>query len=433
MCGSATPVSTCEELPEEKSMTDILERLDPAKFVDVDLSSEDFRQNFMTVLSDWARKPPFYVLQNGAAQLICARYGDMAEALSDTSRFSSEPPQSKDPRLQKFMPNKFMSVRPLTQIEGEQHTRLRRLINPAFSPASTAKVEPLIGEIVDCILDELEEIGPTVDAMADFAAKLMPYIMLEGIFRFTPEQRRIFVKMNHCLRLTTRLKPGEPFPQEYTDSFAAAQQTIDAIVAERRANPGDDLISELILETFEGDRLNDRELFELIFVFGAGAIESTAASMGAALLTLCRHPDQFDELKRDPTLIPAALEECMRYHGPGFMMFTRYAQKDTELGGTPVPEGMPVYICHGAAGLDPVQYPDPLRFDIHRNPPAIPTFGGGIHFCVGNRLARAVLRAALTRLLDRFPHVRLADPAFRPHYVGAVSETQLGDLPMRID
>jgi cytochrome P450 len=413
-------------------MTDILERLDPENFVDIDLSSEDFRQNFMAVLSEWAKRPPFYVLQNGAAQLICARYGDMAEVLSDRTRFSSEPPQSKDPLLQKFMPNKFMSVRPLTQIEGEQHTRLRRLINPAFSAASTAKVEPLIARIVDRILDEMEAAGPVIDAMADFSAKLMPYVMLEGIFRFTPEHRRIFVKMNHCLRLTTRLKPGEPFPKDYTDSFAAAERTIKAIVAERRANPGDDFISELILETFEGDRLNDTELFELIFVFGAGAIESTAASMGAALMTLCRHPDQFAEIKRDPSLIPAALEECMRYHGPGFMMFTRYAQRDTELGGTPVPEGMPVYVCHGAVGYDPVQYADPLRFDIRRNPP-IPTFGGGAHFCVGNRLARAVLRTSLAKLLERFPGLRLADPDFRPHYVGAVSETQIETLPMRID
>src|SRR3546814_2921055 len=109
------------------------------------------------------------------------------------------------------------------------------------------------------------------------------------------------------------------------------------------------------------------ELFDLIVTFGAGAIESTAATMGGALLTLCQHPDQFDRLKRDPGLIPTALEECMRYHGPGFLLFTRCAMVETELGGTPMPAGMPIYVVNQAASWDPSQYPDPMRFDIDRS------------------------------------------------------------------
>ena len=176
--------------------------------------------------------------------------------------------------------------------------------------------------------------------------------------------------------------------------------------------------------------LSDVELFELIFIFGAGAIESTASSFAAALMMLGRHPDQFAEVKADTSLIPQAIDECMRLHGPGFLLFTRYAQIDTELGGTFLPAGMPVYVSHQAAALDPEQFPDPLKFDIHRKPANVPVFGGGVHFCVGNRLAKAVMRIALTELVVRFPGLRLKDPQFQPNYVGSLSETQIEYLPM---
>src|SRR3546814_509920 len=136
--------------------------------------------------------------------------------------------------------------------------------------------------------------------------------------------------MNQSLRLTARLSPEDPFPPEYVKAFDDAETAIMRIISRRRTDPGDDIISHLVLAYDDGDRLSDIELFDLIFTFGAGAIESTAATMGGALLTLCQHPDQFDRLKRDPGLIPTALEECMRYHGPGFLLFTRYAMVETE-------------------------------------------------------------------------------------------------------
>jgi cytochrome P450 len=412
-------------------MDDMSASLPADRFVDVDLASEELRQNFRTVLAEWAQRPPFYVMQNGLPQAVCARFSDMKEVMNDRARFSSVPPEEKS-AMRRFMPNKFMRVTPPTQMEGPQHARLRRLINPAFSDAAIAEFRPKAKTIISGLLDEVEAGGPSFDAMHDFASKLMPRVMLEGMFGFTPEQRDIFVTMNKSLRLTSKLSPADPFPQAYTDAFENAERTINAIIAERRNAPGDDIVSKLVLAGDGDNPLSDTEIFELIFVFGAGAIESTASSMGAALLTLCQHPDQFDELKRDLGLVPAAIEECLRYHGPGFLLFTRYASVDTELSGTPMPAGIPIYVCHQAAAYDPVQYPDPLRFDIHRNPQAVPVFGGGVHFCVGHRLARTVLGLAMTELLERFPNARLADDDFAPLYDGAVSETQLVTLPMRL-
>ena len=400
-------------------------------FREVDLASEEVRQNFRQYLSEWARHPPFYVRQNGAPQAVIARFADMQTVLNDRKRFSSVPPQLPGTPMKKFMPNKFMNVTPPTQIEGEGHARFRKLVNPAFSAASLARYTGLIETVIDGIIDRAVADGPEFDAMADFAGWLMPLVMLEGMFGFTPEERASFVHMNQCLRLTSKLSPEDPFPQEYVDAFAAAEAAIEGIVERRRAAPGDDIISSLVLASEDGDRLTDRELFELIFVFGAGAIESTAATTGGALLTLAQHPDQFARVKADTALIPAALNECMRYHGPGFLLFTRYAMVDTQLGGTPLPAGMPIYVCNQAASYDPVQFPDPLTFDIGRNPERVPVFGGGVHFCLGNRLAVMVMTRALTALFSRFPAIDLAQPDFQPVYDGALSETQLVALPMR--
>jgi len=400
-------------------------------FRPIDLASEEVRQNFRAYLSEWARHPPFYVEQNGAPQAVIARFDDMQTVLTDRKRFSSVPPQLAGGQMKKFMPNKFMNVTPPTQIEGEAHARFRRLVNPAFTAASLSRYVAMIDTVIEGIIDRAVADGPDFDVMTDFAGWLMPLVMLEGMFGFTPEERASFVRMNQCLRLTSKLSPDDPFPQEYVDAFAAAEAAIEGIVARRRAAPGDDIISKLVLANEDGDTLSDRELFEMIFVFGAGAIESTAATTGGALLSLAQHPDQFAEVKENPALIPAALNECMRYHGPGFLLFTRYAMVDTELDGTPFPAGMPIYVCNQAASYDPVQFPDPLTFNIHRNPERVPVFGGGVHFCLGNRLAVMVMNRALNRLFARFPDIDLADPNFRPVYDGALSETQLVSLPMR--
>jgi cytochrome P450 len=413
-------------------MTDVLDRLDPDNFVDIDLQTDIVRQQFPGILAQWAQRPPFYIMQNGNPQVIVARHADMKEVLNGRGRFAATPPVASTPGMRKFVPNKFMRVTPPTQMEGPPHARIRRLINPAFSEGAVRRFEPVIAQRLKAMIDRIEDNGPDFEAMGDLCAQLMPDVMLEGMFGFSPEERRIFVKMNHCLRLTKKLKPDEPYPAEYVEAFDQAEETINAIIADRRASPRNDLVSELIATSDDGDMLTDVELFELIFVFGAGAIESTASSFAAALMMLGRNPDQFDEVKADTSLIPAAIDECMRIHGPGFLLFTRYAQVDTEVGGTVMPAGMPVYVCHQAAAFDPMQYPDPLRFDIHRNPVNIPVFGGGVHFCVGNRLAKTVMRIALTELVERFPGLRLADPDFQPNYVGSLSETQIEKLPMRL-
>ncbi len=410
----------------------VFEGLSADRFLDIDLTSEDLRQNFRAVLSQWATQPPFYVMQSGSPQAVVARFADVREVLGNRERFSSVPPQRAAGKFQKFMPSKFMTVTPPTQMEGPVHSRIRRLINPAFSPAAIDDYKPRIDATIAAIVAKMKADGPLVDGMAAFATQLMPAVLLQDLFNLSPEHAQIFVDMNRALKLTARMRPGEAFPPEYLERFNRAEAAINTILAERLANPGDDLISKLALTVDGGDQLTREDLFDLVFTFTVGALDSTATATGGVLYSLLSHPDQLEELKQDLSLLPTAIEEGYRYHGAGFLLFTRYALQDTELNGVPFLEGMPVYVCHQAASYDPDVYPDPLRFDIRRNPANVMMFGGGIHHCVGHRLARTVIETALGQLFRAFPGVQLADPAFKPRLDGANSETQLTTLPLRL-
>ena len=143
-------------------------------------------------------------------------------------------------------------------------------------------------------------------------------------------------------------------------------------------------------------------------------------------------PYQRQQLIADPSLIPEAIEECLRLGSNGYFTFPRIATRDTEVGGTRILEGMVVRPSPLAPNYDPDVFPDPLRFDIHRKPKRILSFGAGPHHCIGNILGRTTITIAITRLLARFPKAHISDPDFTPVYGGAVGELRLQSLPMRI-
>jgi cytochrome P450 len=233
------------------------------------------------------------------------------------------------------------------------------------------------------------------------------------------------------LPLATATKPGEPYPPECQHATKRAADLVHLVIAERRAGLRADFLNDLVQARDHGDRLSDDELFGMIFGL-FGAIAATSRSAGGALYTLYRHTDQVAELIRDPALIPDAVEECLRVASNGYFTFARIAMRDTEVGGTAIGAGMIVRPSPLAANYDPIVYPDPTRFDIHRKPKRIMSFAVGPHYCVGNILGRTTITLAIQRLLARFPNARLADPDFVPVYGGAVGKLKLQSLPMRI-
>ena len=401
--------------------------LDMSNVVDVDLGGSELKRNARAILAQWAKRPPFYVLASGPPQVVCGRYADVHEVFSDTGRFSSELPRVRG--FEQF--DKFMGVQFITQMDGERHARIRRLLMPAFSSRSLALLEARIEEIIEGMLDRIEAGGDEFDGMRDYGAQLVVGALLTAMANLNERQKEIFLAFHEVLPRTTYTRPGEPFAPECVRAFDRAANLVHEIIAQRRSNPRADFINDLITARDEGDRLTDRELFDQIFTISGAALSATSRAAGGALYTLYSHPEQLAELVRAPDLIPQAVEECLRIASNGYFTFPRVATCDTAVGGTKIFKGMVVRPSPQAANYDPQVFPDPLRFDIHRHPRRIMAFGAGPHHCIGNILGRTTLTIAIRRLLARFPKARLAEADFTPSYGGAVGELRLERLPMR--
>jgi cytochrome P450 len=402
--------------------------LDMSNVVDVDLGGSELKRNARTMLAQWAKRPPFYVLTSGPPQVVCGRYADVHEVFSDTGRFSSELPRGRG--FEQF--DKFMGVQFITQMDGERHARIRRLLMPAFSSRSLAFLEARIEAIIEGMLDRIEDGGNEFDAMRDYGAQLVVGALLTAMANLNEHQKEIFLAFHEVLPRTTYTRPGEPFAPECVRAFDRAAKLVHEIIAQRRSEPRADFINDLVTARDEGDRLTDRELFDQIFTICGAALSATSRAAGGALYTLYSHPEQVAELVRAPSLIPEAVEECLRIASNGYFTFPRVATCDTAVGGTKIFKGMVVRPSPQAANYDPEVFPDPLRFDIHRHPRRIMAFGAGPHHCIGNILGRTTLTIAIRRMLARFPKARLAEADFTPSYGGAVGELRLERLPMRI-
>ena len=404
--------------------------LDRTNVVDVDLGSAEFKANAHRLMSDWATRRPFYVVGNGSGpvQVVVGRYADVHKVFSDTDTFRSEMPRG--PGWEQY--NKIMDAQFVTQMDAEQHARVRRLLMPAFSSRRIEQLQASITGIVDGMLDAIEKNGPEFDAMKDLGAHLVVDALLTAMVSMDERRKAIFVAFHDLIPGTTYVKPGEPWSQELRTAFDRTMEEIKVIIDERRVSPRPDFISDLVNARDAGDKLSDRELFDQIFGICGASLSATSRAAGGALYLLYTHDDQRRQLIDDPSLIPEAIEECLRLGSNGYFTFPRICARDTEVGGTPILKGMVVRPSPLAPNYDPDVFPDPTRFDIHRKPKRILSFGAGPHHCIGNILGRTTITIAIKRLLARFPKAHMIDPNFTPVYGGAVGELRLQSLPMRI-
>jgi len=308
---------------------------------------------------------------------------------------------------------------------------VRRLLMPAFSSRRIEQLKASILTVVDAMLDRIEANGPEFDLMGDYGAHLVVDALLTGMVQMDERRKAVFVAFHDLIPGTTYVKPGQPWPDNLRQAFDRAMEEIKVIIEERKAKPREDFISDLVNAREAGDKLNDRELFDQIFGVCGASLSATSRAAGGAFYLLYTHDDQRQQLIDKPELIPDALEECLRLGSNGYFTFPRIATRDTEVGGTRIFKGMVVRPSPLSPNYDPDVFPDPLRFDIHRKPKRILSFGAGPHHCVGNILGRTTITIALQRLLARFPKAHIRDPNFVPVYGGAVGELRLQSLPMR--
>jgi cytochrome P450 len=279
------------------------------------------------------------------------------------------------------------------------HTMHRRLLSRVFSPRRVAELEPKIREFCVRSLDPLVGTGG-FDFIADLGAQ-MPMRVI-GMLLGIPEQDQESVRDSTDANLRT--EAGQPM--EVTENFVDGDQ-FGEYIDWRAEHPSDDIMTELLQAEFEDEtgtvrRLTRDELLTYIAVVAGAGNETTTRLIGWTGKVLGDHPDQRRELVDDPSLIPGAIEELLRFETPAPHM-ARVTSRDVEIHGQVVPEGSIVQMIPAAANHDDRRFPDAERFDIHRQDGAPLTFGFGIHLCLGSALARLEGRVALDEVLKRFP------------------------------
>jgi len=338
------------------------------------------------------------------------RYDDVASALRDP-RFSS----SRIDALVNQLPHETQGqVEPLRQYlskfmgisDPPNHTRIRSLVNKAFSSRVVETMGPRIQCIVDELLDAVEPTGQ-MDIIRDFAY-LLPVTVIAEILGLPAEDQKDFKRWSDDI--VGFISSGRGL----VDLALRAQQSMMEltsynrdIIAERRRHPREDLISRLIAAEERDDRLTEEELLATCVTLLAGGHETTTHLIGGGVLALLRNPDQLQVLRRDPSAIIGSVEELLRYETP-VQRGERVATDDIELRGRRIRKGQRVFLMVAAANRDESQFPEPDRLDVRRHPNRHMAFGFGIHFCVGAILARAEGQIAIGSLFRRLREPTLA-------------------------
>ncbi|MCV7283490.1 cytochrome P450 [Mycolicibacterium flavescens] len=305
-------------------------------------------------------------------------------------------------------------TRSILNMEGDEHRRLRGLVSRAFTPRGTARMDPTIHTVVNELVDRIEGQGSCEFVEAIARPYPIPVICAllgaprEDWQRFSRWAEDIF----KIVSFDCDLAAEEPVILRAWGEFDAY---IDEMIAHRRENLTDDLLSELIRAEDDGDRLDAAELRMLAFSVLIAGTDTTRSQLAASMQVLCDHPEQWALLRERPELAMPAVEETMR-HSPSMCSTVRSALDDVTIGGHTFPAGTFILVNTFAANRDPAIYDDPARFDITRDePPPILTFGGGAHYCLGANLARRELAEALTILARRVPDPRVVGPVpWRP-------------------
>ena len=363
---------------------------------------------------------------------IFTRYDDVVAVLND-SRFSADRRQARNrfsemvaQQEQEFGP--FARTQTMLSSDPPNHTRLRRLVSKAFTPRAVENLRPRIQEIVDQLLDEVGDRGE-MDLVSQLASPL-PVIVIAEMLGVPPEDRARFKRWSDAVVATL----GGPFAppnvmEEARRSIEELAAYFSHFIADRRRQPHDDLISGLVAAEEQGQALSEDEIIAMTILLLVAGNETTTHLISNGTLALLRNPDQLQILRDDPSLMPSAVEELLRYAGPVHGT-GRVAKEDLEAGGQVVKERQVAFVLLGAANRDPGKFPEPDRLDVRRNPSDHVAFGDGIHFCLGAPLARAEAQIAIGTVLRRFPKLELQ--VEEPEWGGTFIIRGVKQLPLRV-
>ncbi|WP_432066226.1 cytochrome P450 [Streptomyces sp. C10-9-1] len=299
-------------------------------------------------------------------------------------------------------------------MDPPRHTRLRRLVSAAFTPKQVKRIEDQINANAKAIVKELAQVGSGADFVSHCAAKL-PLRTLSDMVGIPPEHRADVAQLAEAL--VTAIDPaalaGRDPLSVMADSTMGLHQIATELAAQRRSAPRDDLMTNLVQAEVDGERLTNEEIGAFFVLLSVAGNDTTRQTTSHALRALTVFPAQREWLMADfDRRINPAIEEFVRWASP-VASFRRTAVSDTELGGQQIAAGDKVVMFYASGNRDPQAFTDPDRFDLSRDPnPHVAFGGGGVHFCLGNQVAKAQLRAIFRELLHQLPDIEAGDPEY---------------------
>lgn len=370
----------------------------------VALATPECRQDPYPRYAWMRREHPVYRSSQGIWYLT--RYADIEAAVHDL-RLSNDRERmtralaARQGNLQRLSRLTRRLGRVVSNTDPPDHTRLRKLINKAFTARRIQGLRPRIQAIVDELLDAAVAAGPTMDLIATLASPLPTTVICElfGIPRSDQDRVRAWFHQLKGATTAEGLECAELMIEQFEGYLAD-------LIRRRRAEPANDILSALVTAQDSGDQLTDDELLSTCFMLVTAGDETTTNLIGNSTLALLRHPDQLRRLRQDPTLIRSGIQELARYDSPSHMII-RVVAEAVQIGGQTLAEGDLVYLVLAAANRDPDRFPDPDQLDLGRCDNRHLSFGNGPRFCLGAPLARLQGEIAIGTLVQRLPMLRL--------------------------
>ena len=299
--------------------------------------------------------------------------------------------------------------------EPPDHTRLRSLVSKAFTPRRVAELRPIIQGIVDGLVDKALAAGE-FDLLATVLEPL-PVTVIAELLGVPEADRHLLRPWSAEICLMYELNPSDDYARRAVRASIEFGDYLRELSRSRRAHPGEDLISALGQVVEGGDRLTEDELIGTCVLLLNAGHEASVNGAGNGWWALFRNPDQLALLRSEPTILPTAIEELLRFDTP-LQLFERWALEESEICGATVPKGAELGLLFGSANRDPAVFAEPDRLDLRREPNPHISFGAGVHFCLGAPLARLEMLVAFETILRRMPHLELvAEPQWKPTYI----------------
>ncbi|BFH68327.1 MAG: cytochrome P450 [Paenibacillus dendritiformis] len=390
--------------------------------------SSDFKDHAYALYEKLREHDPLHriTLPNGRTAWIVTRYKDAAAALK-ADHLKKNLFQFVTPDEMGLPPSQMdLMTRHMLNSDPPDHTRLRGLVQKAFTPRMIERLKDRIQGIADGLLDQVED-QASMDLIQDYAYPL-PIIVICEMLGLPAEERDQFRQWSHAL--VSAINVPEKY-QQIGSEIDAFTDYITALIEKRRRDPKEDLLSLLVQAESEGDALSEKELISTILLLIIAGHETTVNLIGNGIFTLLTHPDELEALRNAPSLMESAIEELLRFMGPVEFATNRWIGEDYEWNGKLISKGDMVLVALASANRDPEYFKQPDRLILSRERNHHIAFGLGIHHCLGAPLARLEGRIAIGTLLQRRSRMKLAVPPERLEWQPTYLMRGFASLPLQ--